>query len=176
MWVQNEFHCTLKLYWRGPLIQTKWSGGLYKLKLEFPEEYPTKPPKCKHRKHMEVQESRMLILQCFVMFRQIYSPSFSSKYLSIRHSVPFNSRLVHKLFWGTIWGNVEPTLLVLLPDEDKAWKPAITIKQVSVDCLQYIQHWPATADWRHLYFFFRFSLVFKVCLNRIGTRWMQIAN
>ena len=26
--------------------QTKWSGGLYKLKLIFPEEYPSKPPKC----------------------------------------------------------------------------------------------------------------------------------
>ena len=25
---------------------TMWEGGLYKLVLEFPEEFPTKPPKC----------------------------------------------------------------------------------------------------------------------------------
>jgi len=27
--------------------QTIWEGGLFKLTLSFPEEYPTKPPKCK---------------------------------------------------------------------------------------------------------------------------------
>ncbi|KAK9369272.1 ubiquitin-conjugating enzyme/RWD-like protein [Lipomyces kononenkoae] len=26
---------------------TIWAGGLYKLTIQFPEEYPTKPPKCK---------------------------------------------------------------------------------------------------------------------------------
>lgn len=26
---------------------TAWEGGVYKLRLEFPEEYPAKPPKCK---------------------------------------------------------------------------------------------------------------------------------
>ena len=25
---------------------TVWEGGVYKLRLEFPEEYPAKPPKC----------------------------------------------------------------------------------------------------------------------------------
>lgn len=26
--------------------QTPWEGGVYKLKMYFPEEYPSKPPKC----------------------------------------------------------------------------------------------------------------------------------
>lgn len=26
--------------------QTPWEGGTYKLKMYFPEEYPSKPPKC----------------------------------------------------------------------------------------------------------------------------------
>ena len=26
---------------------TDWQGGVYKVKMEFPEEYPSKPPKCK---------------------------------------------------------------------------------------------------------------------------------
>ena len=29
------------------LQQTPWEGGTYKLKMFFPEEYPSKPPKCK---------------------------------------------------------------------------------------------------------------------------------
>ena len=27
---------------------TIWAGGLFKLLVTFPDEYPTKPPKCKH--------------------------------------------------------------------------------------------------------------------------------
>ncbi|UZJ51174.1 hypothetical protein CBS101457_000494 [Exobasidium rhododendri] len=62
---------------------TKWNGGLYKLKLVFPEEYPSKPPKCK-----------------------------------------FTPPLFHP--------NVFPsgTVCLSILDEDKAWKPAITIKQI----------------------------------------------
>ena len=26
---------------------TDWEGGVFKLELHFPEEYPSKPPKCK---------------------------------------------------------------------------------------------------------------------------------
>lgn len=26
--------------------KTLWEGGLFKLEVTFPEEYPTKPPKC----------------------------------------------------------------------------------------------------------------------------------
>jgi ubiquitin-conjugating enzyme E2 I len=27
--------------------KTIWEGGLFKLEVTFPDEYPTKPPKCK---------------------------------------------------------------------------------------------------------------------------------
>lgn len=30
--------------------QTPWEGGIYKLKMFFPEEYPSKPPKCGSRR------------------------------------------------------------------------------------------------------------------------------
>jgi len=30
---------------------TPWEGGLYKLSMTFPEDYPSKPPKCKFVKH-----------------------------------------------------------------------------------------------------------------------------
>jgi ubiquitin-conjugating enzyme E2 I len=26
--------------------KTQWEGGLFKLEVQFPDEYPTKPPKC----------------------------------------------------------------------------------------------------------------------------------
>jgi len=62
---------------------TDWAGGLYKVMMDFPEEYPSKPPKCK-----------------FVP--PLYHP------------------------------NVYPTGTICLSilDEDKGWKPAITIKQL----------------------------------------------
>ena len=28
-------------------VGTDWEGGVYKVIMEFPEEYPSKPPKCK---------------------------------------------------------------------------------------------------------------------------------
>ena len=62
---------------------TDWANGVYKVIMEFPEEYPSKPPKCK-----------------FVP--PLYHP------------------------------NVYPTGTICLSilDEDKGWKPAITIKQL----------------------------------------------
>ncbi|KAK9456208.1 ubiquitin-conjugating enzyme/RWD-like protein [Dipodascopsis uninucleata] len=62
---------------------TLWAGGLYKLTISFPEEYPTKPPKCR------------------------FAPNF----------------------WHP---NVYPsgTVCLSILNEDEAWKPAITIKQI----------------------------------------------
>ncbi|THH18476.1 hypothetical protein EW146_g2517 [Bondarzewia mesenterica] len=62
---------------------TPWEGGLYKLLMVFPEDYPTKPPKCK-----------------------------------------FSPPLFHP--------NVYPsgTVCLSILDEEKSWKPAITIKQI----------------------------------------------
>ncbi|KDN44736.1 ubiquitin-conjugating enzyme 9 [Tilletiaria anomala UBC 951] len=62
---------------------TPWAGGVYKLQMTFPNEYPAKPPKCK-----------------------------------------FVPPLFHP--------NVFPsgTICLSILDEDKGWKPAITIKQL----------------------------------------------
>ncbi|KAH0830638.1 hypothetical protein J3R83DRAFT_2093 [Lanmaoa asiatica] len=62
---------------------TPWEGGLYKLSMTFPEDYPSKPPKCK-----------------------------------------FTPPLFHP--------NVYPsgTVCLSILDEEKSWKPAITIKQI----------------------------------------------
>ncbi len=63
--------------------QTPWEGAIYELVLEFPEEYPDKPPKCRFPAHF-------------------FHP------------------------------NVYPsgTVCLSLVDEEKDWKPAITVKQV----------------------------------------------
>lgn len=63
--------------------ETAWEGGLYKLTMTFPEDYPSKPPKCK-----------------------------------------FTPPLFHP--------NVFPsgTVCLSILDEEKSWKPAITIKQI----------------------------------------------
>ncbi|RYG69874.1 hypothetical protein EON64_01635 [archaeon] len=29
------------------VVDTDWAGGVFKVSMEFPEEYPVKPPKCK---------------------------------------------------------------------------------------------------------------------------------
>jgi ubiquitin-conjugating enzyme E2 I len=62
---------------------TLWAGGVFKVMFDFPEEYPSKPPKCK-----------------------------------------FVPPLFHP--------NVYPsgTICLSILDEDKDWRPAITIKQM----------------------------------------------
>ncbi|KAL2867887.1 E2 SUMO-conjugating protein UBC9 [Aspergillus lucknowensis] len=63
--------------------QTLWEGGLFKLDVIFPDEYPTKPPKCK---------------------------------------------FVPPLFHPNVYPSGTVCLSIL--NEDEAWKPAITIKQI----------------------------------------------
>mmetsp|Transcript_2110 Transcript_2110/g.5239 ORF Transcript_2110/g.5239 Transcript_2110/m.5239 type:complete len:122 (-) Transcript_2110:246-611(-) len=62
---------------------TDWEGGLYRIQMEFSDEYPSKPPKCK-----------------------------------------FNPRIFHP--------NVYPsgTICLSILDENKGWKPSITVKQM----------------------------------------------
>jgi ubiquitin-conjugating enzyme E2 I len=66
-----------------PSAGTLWAGGVFKVTFDFPEEYPSKPPKCK-----------------------------------------FVPPLFHP--------NVYPsgTICLSILDEDKDWRPAITIKQM----------------------------------------------
>ncbi|EXF74476.1 SUMO-conjugating enzyme ubc9 [Colletotrichum chlorophyti] len=63
--------------------KTIWEGGLFKLTITFPEEYPTKPPKCK---------------------------------------------FVPPLFHPNVYPSGTVCLSIL--NEEEAWKPAITVKQI----------------------------------------------
>ena len=87
---------------------TPWEGGTYKLKMYFPEEYPSKPPKCK-----------------------------------------FAPPLFHP--------NVFPsgTVCLSIHDEEKSWKPAITIKQILLGIQDLLNDPnpgdPAQADAFHLF-------------------------
>ena len=98
--------------------QTAWDGGVYKLIMTFPEgplllllvsnsylkyllDYPSKPPKC-----------------------QLSSPFAPESNYSLFYSGKFTPPLFHP--------NVYPsgTVCLSILDEEKAWKPAITIRQV----------------------------------------------
>jgi len=77
---------------------TPWEGGVYEVTMTFPEEYPSKPPKCK-----------------------------------------FTPPLFHP--------NVYPsgTICLSILDEEKNWKPAITIKQILLG-VQELLNDPNAAD------------------------------
>lgn len=48
--VKQEDNSSNALFWEAGIPgkeDTDWAGGLYRLTMEFPEEYPSKPPKCK---------------------------------------------------------------------------------------------------------------------------------
>ncbi|KAM0754597.1 ubiquitin-conjugating enzyme 9 [Meredithblackwellia eburnea MCA 4105] len=77
---------------------TDWASGVYKLVMTFPEDYPSKPPKCK-----------------------------------------FTPPLFHP--------NVYPsgTVCLSILNEEKAWKPAITVKQILLG-VQELLHTPNADD------------------------------
>ncbi|GMK56012.1 hypothetical protein CspeluHIS016_0210680 [Cutaneotrichosporon spelunceum] len=72
---------------------TDWAGGIYVVTMTFPDDYPTKPPKCK-----------------------------------------FTPPLFHP--------NVYPsgTICLSILDEEKSWKPAISIKQIVLGIQDLLQH------------------------------------
>ncbi|CAK9781863.1 unnamed protein product [Cutaneotrichosporon oleaginosum] len=72
---------------------TDWAGGLYVVTMTFPDDYPTKPPKCK-----------------------------------------FTPPLFHP--------NVYPsgTICLSILDEEKSWKPAISIKQIVLGIQDLLEH------------------------------------
>ncbi|KAA1096833.1 E2 SUMO-conjugating protein ubc9 [Puccinia graminis f. sp. tritici] len=77
---------------------TNWAGGLYKLQISFPDDYPSKPPKCK-----------------------------------------FTPPIFHP--------NVFPsgTVCLSILNEEKSWKPAITLKQIVLG-IQDLMNDPNNAD------------------------------
>lgn len=82
---------------------TIWAGGLFKLTMTFPDEYPTKPPKCE----------------------QSHRPSTSE----FRYA---NTLMLGKFVPPLFHPNVYPsgTVCLSILNEEEGWKPAITIKQI----------------------------------------------
>lgn len=79
----------LSLFSRLPRLKTDWANGVYKLTMEFSDDYPIKPPKC------------------------VFTP---------------------KLFHPNVYPSGTVCLSIL--NEEKDWRPAITIKQVLLgECL-----------------------------------------
>jgi ubiquitin-conjugating enzyme E2 I len=82
--------------------KTIWEGGLFKLEVTFPDEYPTKPPKCT-------------------------SSSRPTLYLRTADSPPLG-KFVPPLFHPNVYPSGTVCLSIL--NEEEGWKPAITIKEI----------------------------------------------
>lgn len=63
------------------LLQTPWEGGIYKLRMYFPEEYPSKPPKCRSRAPAR-RDSRTDTR------RQVHAPTVPPERIPVGHRVP----------------------------------------------------------------------------------------
>jgi ubiquitin-conjugating enzyme E2 I len=88
--------------------KTIWEGGLFKLTLTFPDEYPTKPPKCKHHQPQPHLMPLPLVLRPFAKTSA--------------------GKFVPPLFHPNVYPSGTVCLSIL--NEEEAWKPAITIKQI----------------------------------------------
>lgn len=112
---------------------TPWEGGVYKLKMYFPEEYPSKPPKCK-----------------------------------------FTPPLFHP--------NVFPsgTVCLSILDEEKSWKPAITIKQILLGIQDLLNDPnpgdPAQADAFHLFKYVHSAIPMYLLYSQTGPRRLRVRN
>uniref|UniRef100_A0AAA9WW15 SUMO-conjugating enzyme UBC9 n=1 Tax=Mus musculus TaxID=10090 RepID=A0AAA9WW15_MOUSE len=84
---------------------TPWEGGLFKLRMLFKDDYPSSPPKCS-----APQEGKA------------YSP------LSGPSAIEFLSKFEPPLFHPNVYPSGTVCLSIL--EEDKDWRPAITIKQI----------------------------------------------
>jgi ubiquitin-conjugating enzyme E2 I len=81
--------------------KTIWEGGLFKLTLTFPDEYPTKPPKCETTPGRTACED---------------------------HFLTRAGKFVPPLFHPNVYPSGTVCLSIL--NEEEGWKPAITIKQI----------------------------------------------
>ncbi|EFY99509.1 ubiquitin-conjugating enzyme E2-18 kDa [Metarhizium anisopliae] len=82
--------------------KTIWEGGLFKLTIAFPEEYPTKPPKCKMPKNLRIAD--------------------------MTNAQKQTGKFVPPLFHPNVYPSGTVCLSIL--NEEEAWKPAITVKQI----------------------------------------------
>lgn len=63
------------------LLQTPWEGCIYKLRMYFPEEYPSKPPKCRSRASARRDSSTDTR-------RQVHAPAVPPERIPVGHRVP----------------------------------------------------------------------------------------
>ena len=85
--------------------KTIWEGGLFKLEVTFPDEYPTKPPKC----------------------TSMASPPKSHE-IDTRTNAIHPGKFVPPLFHPNVYPSGTVCLSIL--NEEEGWKPAITIKEI----------------------------------------------
>jgi len=83
---------------------TDWEAGLFKVTMDFTEDYPSKPPKCKFKPPLCESEHEVIL------------PVRDTR----AHTVP------------RFHPNVYPsgTICLSILNEDQDWRPAITIKQM----------------------------------------------
>ncbi|KAK7511203.1 ubiquitin-conjugating enzyme E2 1 [Phyllosticta citriasiana] len=85
--------------------KTIWDGAALKLEMTFPEEYPTKPPKCTGSSH----------------------PTF--RFGSEKADAPRTTgKFVPPLFHPNVYPSGTVCLSIL--NEDEGWRPAITVKEI----------------------------------------------
>ena len=91
--------------------KTIWEGGLFKLEVTFPDEYPTKPPKCTSLTASPAQSQ----------------PSCRSTLVAYTFSRN-TGKFVPPLFHPNVYPSGTVCLSIL--NEEEGWKPAITIKEI----------------------------------------------
>ncbi|KAF9988378.1 E2 SUMO-conjugating protein ubc9 [Mortierella antarctica] len=98
---------------------TPWEGGVYKLVLIFPEDYPSKPPKCMVAENMTNKVCTGSRLTSIV---QDVNTCFT---MNLMCNV---GKFVPPLFHPNVYPSGTVCLSIL--NEEEGWKPAITIKQI----------------------------------------------
>jgi ubiquitin-conjugating enzyme E2 I len=102
---------------------TDWEGGLFKVRMEFSEEYPSRPPKCKYA--IGEDKVQVDLLDHQEMYRMSLQQGKSSQ-------ICVHFGIVGKFFPPLFHPNVYPsgTICLSILNEEEGWRPAITIKQV----------------------------------------------
>jgi ubiquitin-conjugating enzyme E2 I len=93
--------------------KTIWEGGLFKLEVTFPDEYPTKPPKC--------------AFVAFTLPSNIPHHPLTHSY-GCMLTVLGAGKFVPPLFHPNVYPSGTVCLSIL--NEEEGWKPAITIKEI----------------------------------------------
>ena len=113
--------------------KTIWEGGLFKLEVIFPEEYPSKPPKCALSPAQPSPPNPRL-------------PNTNIQFVRLGKFTP-------PLFHPNVYPSGTVCLSIL--NEEEGWKPAITIKEILLGIQMLLDEVnpesPAQADAYNLY-------------------------